>query len=325
MPCAHSLQHSKVEHWSNLTHGALWKKHNLPSSKITTYWPFVLSFFWNDHLWSYQFTIFWGKASHSCSSKDTFENPLQDKRQWCSCSSRAPSVWKRETDLEGCFMSCSWNPAWEEGLCAGAAPAGALPPALCEHMDGEPGSRRGLGHAGGRACGSGPIAPPPHSRSTGWHGVHVYPQPLSAQVAFHGPKTVCSGEGGLCQVSSADQNCLHHASINTQANLSPSDVLCEGFIITPLLTWAPSETQTAEGVCDKWCIQGERRMEKSGAFLGATPTVITFETVMTAAKLPSCSSFNLSLLFFFKLKFFSMALLMYNFHKSGLNLFKAKF
>ena len=179
MPCAHSLQHSKVEHWSNLTHGALWKKHNLPSSKITTYWPFVLSFFWNDHLWSYQFTIFWGKASHSCSSKDTFENPLQDKRQWCSCSSRAPSVWKRETDLEGCFMSCSWNPAWEEGLCAGAAPAGALPPALCEHMDGEPGSRRGLGHAGGRACGSGPIAPP-HTLSEHrltW-GACVPPAPL---------------------------------------------------------------------------------------------------------------------------------------------------
>lgn len=65
-------------------------------------------------------------------------------------------MWKRETDLEGCFVSCSWDPAWEEGLCAGAALAGALPPALCEHVDGGPGSRGGLGHAGGRACGSGP-------------------------------------------------------------------------------------------------------------------------------------------------------------------------
>lgn len=45
-------------------------------------------------------------------------------------------------------------------------------------------------------------------------------------------------------------------------------------------------------------------MEKSGAFLGATPTAITFETVMTTAKLPSCSSFNLSLLFFLSLNFF---------------------
>ena len=46
-------------------------------------------------------------------------------------------------------------------------------------------------------------------------------------------------------------------------------------------------------------------MEKSGAFLGATPTAITFETVMTTAKLPACSSFNLSLLFFFlSLNFF---------------------
>ena len=45
-------------------------------------------------------------------------------------------------------------------------------------------------------------------------------------------------------------------------------------------------------------------MEKSGAFLGATPTAITLETVMRTAKPPSCSSFNPSLLFFFKLEFF---------------------
>lgn len=79
------------------------------------------------------------------------------------------------------------------------------------------------------------LAPsPPHTlRALADMGCMCTPSP-SLQVAFHGPKTVCSGEGGLCQVSSADQNCLHHASINTQANLSPSDVLCEGFTITLL-------------------------------------------------------------------------------------------
>lgn len=61
-----------------------------------------------------------------------------------------------ETDLEGCFLSCSWDPAGRKvfGRCsAGWSP----PPALREHVDGELGNwGGGEGMLGGRACGSAP-------------------------------------------------------------------------------------------------------------------------------------------------------------------------
>lgn len=196
---------------------------------------------------------------------------------------------------------------------AGAAPAGASSPAVHEHVNGEPGSRAAgqPGRAGAccgesvRVLGGEREGVGAHPRSTSWRRVYVYPWPLSARIAFHGPKTIrLQRRGGPLPSFIFRSKLFTSCKRKHQANLSPSDVLCEGFIITPLLTWAPSETQTT-GVCGKWCIQGERRMEKSGAFLGATPTAITLETVMTTAKPPSCSSCNPSLLFFFfKLEFF---------------------
>ena len=117
---------------------------------------------------------------------------------------------------------------------AGAAPAGAPPPALREHVDGELGSWGGPGHAGGRACGSAPLHTLGALADT---GCTCTPGPSLLELLSTDRKQLgCSKEGGLCQVSSSGQNCLHHPSVNTQANLSPSDVLCEGFIITRLLT-----------------------------------------------------------------------------------------
>ena len=316
MPCAHSLQHLKIEHWSNLTHGALWKNTICPLPKSTTYWSFLLHFFSNDSLWSYQFTIFWGKVSHNFSSKDTFENPLQEKGSGaivaheplrCGNGKRTlkDASWAAPGTLPGRKVFGRCSAGWS--LISGSA-------WTREWGAGEPGSRAAgqPGRAGAccgesvRVLGGEREGVGAHPRSTSWRTVYMYPWSLSARIAFHGPKTIrLQRRGGPLPSFIFRSKLFTSCKRKHQANLSPSDVLCEGFIITPLLTWAPSETQTTEGVCGKWCIQGERRMEKSGAFLGATPTAITLETVMTTAKPPSCSSFNPSLLFlFFKLEFF---------------------
>lgn len=142
-----------------------------------------------------------------------------------------------ETDLARCFGLLLWDSAREKGLSAGAVRLELIwnlnltSTSVWTCGPGEPDSQRGM---------------------WGVQEREQYPQPFSARVAFHGPKRIRSQwRAALCQVSSSDQNCLHRTSVNTQANLSPSDVICEGLLLHLLLTWEPLETQTTEGLCNK--------------------------------------------------------------------------
>lgn len=128
-----------------------------------------------------------------------------------------------------------------------------------------------------------------------------YPQPFSACVAFHGPKRIRSQwRVALCQFSSSDQNCLHRASVNTQANLSPSDVLCEGLLLHERPWKLKAQERAISGIFRK------RDKRKNGMHPPDLPHSHYVRNCFDdSAKLPSCSKLFLHwfLFFFYNLDF----------------------